>query len=110
MTDTTDAYGVALFVVDPGTQGGNTTITVTYYHAPTQTSGSGDYSEYESFQLTRPRSDNPGTPVPELASPALAVGGTMALAGGALYLQQRRRAARLVAASSAAATPELSGN
>ena len=34
--DTTDAYGIALFCVNPGVQGGNTTITVTYYHAPTQ--------------------------------------------------------------------------
>jgi hypothetical protein len=35
----------------------NTTITVTYYHAPTQTSGTPDYSVLETFQLTRPRRD-----------------------------------------------------
>ena len=35
----------------------NTTFTVTYYHAPTQTSGTPDYSVLESFQLTRPRRD-----------------------------------------------------
>ncbi len=57
MTDPADAYGVAYFQVDPGDPGGNTTITVTYYHAPTQTSGSADYSVLESFQLTRPRRD-----------------------------------------------------
>jgi hypothetical protein len=55
MTDPADAYGVAHFQVDPGQPGGDTTITVTYYHAPTQTSGSADYSVLESFQLTRPR-------------------------------------------------------
>ncbi len=57
MTDPTDAYGVALFQVDPGKPGGNTTITVTYYHAPTQTTGAPDYSVLETFQLTRPRRD-----------------------------------------------------
>jgi hypothetical protein len=56
-TDPADAYGVAYFEVDPGERGGNTTITVTYYHAPTQTSGTPDYSVLETFQLTRPRSD-----------------------------------------------------
>jgi len=55
MTDPADAYGVAHFQVDPGQPGGSTTINVTYYHAPTQTSGSADYSVLESFQLTRPR-------------------------------------------------------
>ena len=57
MTDPVDAYGVAHFQVDPGKPGENTTITVTYYHAPTQTSGTPDYSVLESFQLTRPRRD-----------------------------------------------------
>ena len=57
MTDPADAYGVAHFQVDPGEPGENTTITVTYYHAPTQTSGSPDYSVLETFQLTRPRRD-----------------------------------------------------
>ena len=57
MTDPTDAYGVALFQVDPGKPGGNTTITVTYYHAPTQTTGAPDYSVLETFQLSRPRRD-----------------------------------------------------
>ncbi len=39
--------------VDPGEPGGNTTITVTYYHAPTQTTGTPSYSVLETFQLTR---------------------------------------------------------
>jgi hypothetical protein len=56
-TDPTDAYGIALFAVDPGQPGGSTTITVTYYHAPTQASGTADYSVLESFQLTRRRRD-----------------------------------------------------
>jgi hypothetical protein len=58
MTDPVDAYGVAYFQVDPGRPGGDTTITVTYYHAPTQKSGTPDYSVLESFQLTRPRRDD----------------------------------------------------
>jgi hypothetical protein len=90
-TDTADAYGVAYFAVDPGTQGGNTTITVTYYHAPTQTSGTPSYSTLETFQLTRQRSDSgPGAATPEFPIPALAVGAA-AVAGGALLFQQHRR-------------------
>jgi len=57
MTDPADAYGVAYFQVDPGQPGGDTTITVTYYHAPTQATGTPEYSVLESFQLTRPRRD-----------------------------------------------------
>jgi alkaline phosphatase D len=56
-TDSTDAYGIAYFEVDPGLPGGNTTITVTYYHAPTQTTGVAAYSVLETFQLTRVRRD-----------------------------------------------------
>jgi alkaline phosphatase D len=93
-TDTTDSYGITLFSVDPGTAGGNTTITVTYYHAPTQTSGTPAYSQYEQFQLTRPRSDNPPALTPEFPMPALVVGGA-ALAAGALVANQRRRANHL---------------
>jgi hypothetical protein len=39
MTDPADAYGVAYFRLDPGKPGGDTTITVTYCHAPTATAG-----------------------------------------------------------------------
>ena len=93
--DTTDSYGVALFSVDPGTtEGGLTTITVTYYHAPTQTAASGgpNYSPFETFQLQRNRSDQPGDGMPEFGYPAAVVAGTAALAGGAVYVTQRRRA------------------
>jgi alkaline phosphatase D len=90
--DTGDAYGIALFSVDPGTQGGNTTMTVTYYHAPTQTSGAPNYSVYDTFYLSRPRSDNPPAATPEFPVPDYAVGGTVALAGGAFMLQQHRHA------------------
>ena len=89
--DTTDAYGIALFSVNPGVQGGNTTMTVTYYHAPTQTSGTPNYSVYDTFYLTRPRSDNPPAATPEFPMPAYVVGGTLALAGGALLVQQHRQ-------------------
>jgi hypothetical protein len=69
--DTATGYGIAVFDVDPGTeQGGQTSITVTYYHAlgadpvnpatgqhgaPTP-----DYTKFESFRLVRPRSDGRG--------------------------------------------------
>lgn len=34
MTDAADAYGYASFAVDPGRRPGDTTITMTYFHAP----------------------------------------------------------------------------
>jgi hypothetical protein len=106
-TDGNDAYGIAYFEVDPGVQGGDTTITVTYYHAGTQTnSGTNSpgpsYVELESFTLTRPRSDNPPANTPEFPVPAFVVGGT-ALAAGALLAEQHRRSKR------AAARPETAG-
>jgi hypothetical protein len=57
--DPATGYGIAVFDVDPGSvPGGQTSITVTYYHAVgadgTPTS---DYTELETFTLTRPRSD-----------------------------------------------------
>ena len=87
MTNSTDAYGVAYFEVDPGQPGGNTTITVTYYNAPAQTNTStdlpaGKYTVYESFSLTRPRSDNPPAALPEFPVPAFAIGGALALGAG----------------------------
>jgi alkaline phosphatase D len=93
-TDPSDAYGVAYFAVDPGEVGGNTTITVTYYHSPTQSTGSPAYSVLESFQLTRPRSDAPPAATPEFSAPALAVGATAALAAGVVLADQHRRAKR----------------
>jgi len=66
--DTYTAYGVAVFDVNPGSEsGGRTSITVTHYHAvgadPVHP-GTGvkgaptpDYTEFETFTVTRPRSD-----------------------------------------------------
>ena len=100
-TDGTDAYGIAYFSVDPGADSGSpTTITVTYFHAPTQTSGTPTYTQLEQFQLTRARSDAPPAATPQFTAPAVAVGATAALAGG-LVLQQHRRASRAAQASAA---------
>jgi hypothetical protein len=63
--DTSTGYGIAVFDVDPGAPGGQTSITVTQYHAlgadpvnPT-TGETGtptpDYTEFETFTLVRPR-------------------------------------------------------
>jgi Calcineurin-like phosphoesterase/Purple acid Phosphatase, N-terminal domain len=64
--DTSTGYGIAVFDVDPGSgSGGQTSITVTQYHAvgadpvnPT-TGAKGaptpDYTEFETFRLVRPR-------------------------------------------------------
>jgi hypothetical protein len=96
-TDTGDAYGIAYFSVNPDAGNGNTTISVTYYHAPTQTTSSNpdtpNYSSYDTFTLIRPIS-NPAAATPEFAAPALEVGGTLALAGGALLLHQYGKARR----------------
>ncbi len=90
--DTADAYGIALFNVDPGSPGGNTTIKITYSHATTQTSGAPAYTVFDTFYLSRPRSDNPPTATPEFPLPAYAVGGAVALGSGALLVQQHRQA------------------
>ena len=96
-TDTGDAYGIAYFSVNPYAGDGNTTMSVTYYHAPTQTTSSNpdtpNYSSYDTFTLIRPIS-NPAAATPEFAAPALEVGGTVALAGGALLLHQYGKAKR----------------
>jgi hypothetical protein len=66
--DTSTGYGIAVFDLDPGQgPGDNTTITVTYFHAlgadpVNPTSGATgapnpNYTEFETFTLTRPRSD-----------------------------------------------------
>ena len=65
--DTSTGYGIAVFDVDPGTEeGGQTSITVSYYHAlgadpvnpATGAPGAPtpDYTEFETFTLVRPRS------------------------------------------------------
>ncbi len=60
--DTATGYGVAVFDVSPGAEaGGQTSITVRYYHAvdadPAQGTPTDDYSLFETFTLVRPRSD-----------------------------------------------------
>jgi hypothetical protein len=66
--DTSTGYGVAVFDVNPGPEsGGRTSITVTQYHAvgadpvnpATGAKGAPtpDYTEFETFTVTRPRSD-----------------------------------------------------
>jgi hypothetical protein len=83
--DTTTGYGIAVFDVSPGTErGGQTSITVTYYHAPgadpvnpaTGQAGAPtpDYTKFESFTLVRPRSDGPGGRRSRAASGAAVLG------------------------------------
>jgi hypothetical protein len=72
MRDPATGYGVAVFDVDPGEPGGETSITVTYHHAAgadpanPNTGAAGapnpDYTPFETFTLVRPRSDGPGRP------------------------------------------------
>lgn len=56
--DTADAYGVAVFDVDPG-QGpwDRTSITMRYYHAPAATSEGTTYTLFDEVTLKRPRQD-----------------------------------------------------
>ncbi len=63
--DTSTGYGIAVFDVSPGSEaGGQTSVTVRYYHAvgatgsPANGAGpTGDYTLFETFTLVRPRSD-----------------------------------------------------
>jgi hypothetical protein len=66
--DDSPGYGIAVFDVSPGTEaGGQTSITVRYYHAATADPMSpaacepgeptDDYTVFEAFTLVRPRSD-----------------------------------------------------
>jgi hypothetical protein len=66
--DTSTGYGIAVFDVDPGASaGGQTSITVRYFHAPgadpvNPTTGepgapTPNYTEFETFTLVKPRSD-----------------------------------------------------
>jgi hypothetical protein len=56
--DVQDAYGVAVFDVDPG-QGpwDRTSITMRYYHAPAATSGRAPYTLFDEVTFRRPRRD-----------------------------------------------------
>jgi Calcineurin-like phosphoesterase/Purple acid Phosphatase, N-terminal domain len=66
--DPATGYGIGVFDVDPGSvRGGETSISVSYYHAPgadptnPNTGATGtpnpNYSQFEQFTLVRPRSD-----------------------------------------------------
>jgi hypothetical protein len=69
--DTSPGYGIAVFDVNPGSEaGGQTSITVRYYHdfhdyhgpasdpvSPVAGDPGGDYAFFETFTLVRPRSD-----------------------------------------------------
>lgn len=102
-TDTTDAYGIATFSVDPGSGPGQTTILMTYSHAPqaggnpstgnTGFVGSTTYSTYEQvlFGHNLPQVPFGGPPpaTPELPAPALAAGAAVVAGAGALYLRRR---------------------
>ncbi len=95
-SDGNDAYGIAYFSVDPGTEGGNTTITITYYQTSLVTAATNPqggtaptYAQKEQFLITRPRNDAPPAATPQFPLPAVAAAGTAAIAGGALYLSQR---------------------
>lgn len=92
----TDAYGYALFNVNPGTAPGDTVITMTYYHGPRTGSGSSyvgtTYSQYEQVVFARGIAQ-PASALPEFATPGLAIG-AVALAGvGAAVAASRRGAA-----------------
>ncbi len=89
----TNSYGIAYFNVDPGTTpGGQTTITVTYYHTSLQPSGNPQYAQFDQFVITRARSDGPGADLPEFPAPGAVLAGAAALGAGALYVHRRRRA------------------
>jgi Calcineurin-like phosphoesterase/Purple acid Phosphatase, N-terminal domain len=55
-------WGIGVFDVDPGTPGGNTSITMTYYHTPAATASNLNPSPivYDTFTAVRPRRDSFG--------------------------------------------------
>ena len=54
--DTGTGYGIAVFDVDPGAHGGNTTITLNYYHAPgADHAPTGNYELFETITLSKAR-------------------------------------------------------
>jgi hypothetical protein len=60
--NTTYPWGIAVFDVDPGKPGGNTSITMTYYHTPAATASNLNPSPvaYDTFTAVRPRRDSFG--------------------------------------------------
>lgn len=99
--DPDTGYGIAVFDLEPGTPGGKTYITVSYFHATgadpinpnTGTTGkpNPNYTLLETFTLVRNRADAPTPVLPELPAPALAVAGVAAVGAGALYVSQRKK-------------------
>jgi Calcineurin-like phosphoesterase/Purple acid Phosphatase, N-terminal domain len=58
MRDTGTGYGIAVFDLDPGKPGGETTITVNYYHAPgADKAPTPDYELFETVVLSKKRRD-----------------------------------------------------
>ena len=56
--DTTTAYGIAIFDLDPGAQGGKTSITIRYYHAlGAEKAPTPDYALFETMVLAKDRRD-----------------------------------------------------
>jgi hypothetical protein len=54
--DTGTGYGIAVFDHDPGTPGGDTTITMNYYHAPgADQTPTSDYQLFETIVLSKKR-------------------------------------------------------
>ncbi len=109
-TGANSPYGIALFDVNPGdTPGGETTLTVTYYHCTENSGGTAatttpptpgtnpGYVVFDQFVLMRLRSDGPAAATPEFAFPAAALAGAAAVGAGALYLSQRGRASAVTA-------------
>jgi hypothetical protein len=54
--DTGTGYGIAVFDLDPGGEGANTSITIRYYHAPgADTTPTSDYELFETLVLSKKR-------------------------------------------------------
>ncbi len=54
--DTQTGYGIAVFDLDPGTPGGNTSITISYYHAlGADKTATADYELFETLVLAKER-------------------------------------------------------
>jgi 3',5'-cyclic AMP phosphodiesterase CpdA len=68
--NTTYPWGIGVFDVDPGQPGGNTSITMTYYHTPAATSTNLNPAPivYDTFTATRPRGDGIGFAIPSRTS------------------------------------------
>ena len=100
-TDTADAYGFAVFSVDPGSGPGQTSIVMNYLHAPTvgtKTNGyEGAAPAYTTFEtvvfgrgLTRIA---PAAALPDFGAPAVAAVAGLAVGGAVLTAAKRRGAA-----------------